>query len=608
MSAATSAATGESQAALSTPPSRMVVGDTDFLLDGEPFRVLSGALHYFRVHPDLWADRIHKARLMGLNTIETYVPWNAHAPRRGEFRTDGSLDLARFLRLVEAEGMHAIVRPGPYICAEWDNGGLPGWLFRDPAVGVRRDEPLYMEAVSEYLGTVLDLVAPFQVDQGGPVVLVQVENEYGAYGSDHVYLEKLLALTRAHGITVPLTSIDQPSGTMLADGSIDGLHRTGSFGSRSAERLATLRENQPTGPLMCAEFWDGWFDHWGAHHHTTSAEDAARELDELLAAGASVNIYMFHGGTNFGFTSGANDKGVYQPTTTSYDYDAPLAEDGTPTAKFFAFRDVISRYAPVPDVDLPERRPAPTPVVDLEFSLPVLAAADRLGSWTASEHVPTTDEVDNYTGFALYRTTLDPAQERVLSVGQVRDRAQALLDGAAVGTLDRARHERTLTLPGGGAAVLTLLVEDQGRVNYGPRLGEHKGIVGPVTVGGAEVTGWEILPLDLDDVDPLVDAVRAEGAPVVQGGAVAGPSFVAGSFDLDAPADLFLAAARLGKGVVWVNGFNLGRYWSAGPQQTLYVPAPVLVAGRNTVLVLTLDGLDEAPTFVEDLDLGHEEQ
>lgn len=591
-----------------TAPRTMEIGEADFLLDGQPFRILSGALHYFRVHPDLWADRIHKARLMGLNTVETYVPWNAHAPRRGEFRTDGGLDLERFLRLVEAEGMLAIVRPGPYICAEWDNGGLPGWLFRDPEVGVRRDEPRYMEAVSEYLGTVLDLVAPFQVDRGGPVVLVQVENEYGAYGSDHVYLEKLVDLTRAHGITVPLTSIDQPSGTMLADGSIDALHRTGSFGSRSAERLATLREHQPTGPLMCAEFWDGWFDHWGAHHHTTSAQDAARELDELLAAGASVNIYMFHGGTNFGFTSGANDKGVYQPTTTSYDYDAPLAEDGFPTEKFFAFREVIARYAPVPDEPLPERRPAPRPTVELEFSLPVLGAAERLGSWTASEHVPTTDEVESFTGFALYRTTLADAQERVLSVGEVRDRALVLLDGAPVGTLDRARHERTLTLPGGPAATLTLLVEDQGRVNYGPRLGEHKGVVGPVTVGGGEVTGWEILPLDLDDVGPLLAAVRAVGAPVVKGGAVTGPSFVSGSLELDEPTDLFLSAARLGKGVVWVNGFNLGRYWSAGPQQTLYVPAPVLVAGRNSVLVLTLDGLDEAPTFVESLDLGHEEQ
>lgn len=599
---------GESTQVPQVPDSRMVIGETDFLLDGEPLRILSGALHYFRVHPDLWADRIHKARLMGLNTIETYVPWNAHAPRRGEFRTDGGLDLERFLRLVEAEGMHAIVRPGPYICAEWDNGGLPGWLFRDPAVGVRRDEPLYMEAVSEYLGTVLNLVAPFQVDRGGPVVLVQVENEYGAYGSDHVYLDKLVALTRSHGITVPLTSIDQPSGTMLADGSVDALHSTGSFGSRSAERLATLREHQPTGPLMCAEFWDGWFDHWGAHHHTTSAEDAARELDELLAAGASVNIYMFHGGTNFGFTSGANDKGVYQPTTTSYDYDAPLAEDGTPTAKFFAFRDVIARYAPVPDEALPERVPAPTPAVDLEFSLSALDAAEGLGSWTASEHVPTTDEVDSYTGFALYRTTLAAAQQRVLSVGEVRDRAQAMLDGSAVGTLDRSRHERTLSLPGGPEGVLTFLVEDQGRVNYGPRLGEHKGIIGPVTVGGTEVTGWEVLPLDLDDVGPLTEDVRAHGGPVVKGGAVLGPSFVAGSFEVDEPADLFLDAARLGKGVVWVNGFNLGRYWSAGPQQTLYVPAPVVVAGRNTVLVLTLDGLDEAPVFVPGLDLGHEEQ
>ena len=295
------------------------IGDEHFMLDGEPFRVLAGALHYFRVHPDLWADRIHKARLMGLNTIETYVPWNEHSPSRGTFDTAAGLDLGRFLDLVAAEGMFAIVRPGPYICAEWDNGGLPGWLFTDPDVGVRRNEPLYMAAIAEYFDALLPIVAERQIDRGGPVILVQVENEYGAYGDDKDYLAALVELNRAGGITVPLTTIDQPTDQMLADGGLPGLHKTASFGSRATERLATLRRHQPTGPLMCAEFWNGWFDFWGAHHHTTGAAEAAAELDELLAAGASVNLYMFHGGTNFGFTNGANDKGVYQPTVTSYD-------------------------------------------------------------------------------------------------------------------------------------------------------------------------------------------------------------------------------------------------------------------------------------------------
>ncbi|WP_231648255.1 beta-galactosidase [Saccharothrix sp. NRRL B-16348] len=290
------------------------IGEHDFLLDGKPFRVLSGALHYFRVHPDHWADRIDKARRMGLNTIETYVAWNAHAPAPDAFDLTGGLDLGRFLRLVADAGMKAIVRPGPYICAEWDNGGLPAWLFRDPRVGVRRAEPRYLAAVKDYLDRVYEVVAPLQVQHGGPVILVQIENEYGAFGDDKTYLKTLAEHTRDAGITVPLTTIDQPTDEMLAAGSLEGLHLTASFGSRSADRLATLRRHQPTGPLMCAEFWNGWFDHWGSHHHTTSAEESAAELDALLAAGASVNFYMFHGGTNFGFTSGANDKGVYQPT------------------------------------------------------------------------------------------------------------------------------------------------------------------------------------------------------------------------------------------------------------------------------------------------------
>ncbi|MBO4207001.1 glycoside hydrolase family 35 protein, partial [Micromonospora echinofusca] len=324
------------------------IGETDFLLDGRPFRVLSGAIHYFRVHPQLWRDRIRKARQMGLNTVETYIAWNAHSPQRGVFHTDGGLDLGRFLDTVAEEGMYAFVRPGPYICAEWDNGGLPAWLFRDAATGIRRHEPQYLDAIAEYYGQLGPILAPRQVDSGGPVILVQVENEYGAYGADRDYLQALTDLTRKAGITVPLTTVDQPVDHMLRNGSLPGLHKTASFGSRSVERLATLRAHQPTGPLMCAEFWDGWFDHWGEHHHTTPVAEAAADLDALLSTGASVNIYMFHGGTNFGFTNGANDKGTYQPIVTSYDYDAPLDEAGDPTAKYWAFREVIARHTEVP--------------------------------------------------------------------------------------------------------------------------------------------------------------------------------------------------------------------------------------------------------------------
>lgn len=581
--------------------SRFAIGPTDFELDGRPHRILAGALHYFRVHPDLWADRIRKARLMGLNAIETYVAWNQHEPRRGEWRADGDLDLGRFLDLVAAEGMHAIVRPGPYICAEWDNGGLPAWLFRDPEVGVRRSEPHYLEAVSGYLRRVYEIVAPRQVDAGGPVILVQIENEYGAYGSDTAYLAELVRVTRDAGISVPLTTIDQPTPQMLADGSLPGLHLTASFGSRTAERLATLREFQPTGPLMCMEFWCGWFDDWGSHHHTTDAAASAAELDALLAAGGSVNIYMFHGGTNFGLTNGANDKGRYAPITTSYDYDAPLDESGHPTAKFWAFRDVIAKYADVP-VHMPGPRPAaPELVAPLEVGPALLEVAARLGDETRHDRVPTFDELGHDRGIVLFATRLNRGGTGVLSVGEeVRDRAWVLLDGVPVGVLARDAHERAVVLPE-ARGELVILVEDQGRVDYGSRLGEHKGLIGGVALDGVELTDWSVRPVDLGRVPELASHGRTEGLP-------AGPTLARGELRLDEPADLFLDTLHWGKGLVWVNGFLLGRYWRRGPQRTLIVPAPVTRAGANEVVLLEFEAVAAAEIrTLGGPDLGHTE-
>ncbi|MEU4291844.1 beta-galactosidase [Kribbella sp. NPDC026596] len=558
------------------------VGESDFLLDGRPFRILSGALHYFRVHPDSWADRIEKARLMGLNTIETYVPWNAHSPRPGAFDTSGMLDLERFLREVAEAGLYAIVRPGPYICAEWDNGGLPAWLFREPDMGVRRYEPRFMAAVQEYLFDVLRIVAPLQVDRGGPVLLVQVENEYGAFGDDQTYLKSVAEIIRNAGITVPLVTVDQPVDAMLAAGGLDGVLRTGSFGSRAPERLATLRKHQPTGPLMCMEFWDGWFDHWGGPHHTTSVAETAAELDALLAAGASVNIYMLHGGTNFGLTSGANDKGVYRPTITSYDYDAPLDEAGNPTEKFHAFREVISRYAPVPDV-VPASGPR-APETSAALGSPLRLLAGPWGSWTEHSTMPTLDELD--ARLVLFRTEVPGEDPVLLSVGEVRDRAYVFLDGAPVGVLDRERHDRALMLPRGGQ--LEIVIEDQGRVNYGRRIGEPKGLIGPVRLGSVELTDWSACLIDLDDVPRLWDSMGpTTDAPGV------GPTAWRASFEVDEPVDHFLSTVAWGKGFAWVNGFNLGRYSRRGPQDTLYVPGPVLRPGHNELVLLELEVLVE---------------
>jgi beta-galactosidase len=582
------------------------IGEHDFLLDGEPFRILSGALHYFRVHPGYWADRIRKARQMGLNTIETYVAWNAHAPREAEFNLEGGLDLGRFLDLAAAEGMHAIVRPGPYICAEWTNGGLPAWLPRDAASGVRRNEPGYMAAVSRYFGQLAPVIVPRQVDRGGPVILVQIENEYGAYGADKSYLRDLAGLARKVGVTVPLITVDQPTDEMLGNGSLPELHATGSFGSHVTERLATLRRHQPTGPLMCSEFWDGWFDDWGGHHHVTPADEAARHLEELLSHGASVNVYMFHGGTNFGLTSGANDKGTYQPITTSYDYDAPLDEAGNPTAKYWAFREVLARYGPVDGQ--PPRGAAPSPelAVPLRQTLSLWSVADQMGEWSSHGGLVTADEIGQYQGLTLYATDVSLAGPGVLEVGEVRDRAQAFLNRQAIGVLARDHHDRSIVLPGGAQGRLELLVEDQGRVNYGPRLGEPKGLVGTASVNGEALRGWRVLPLPLEDIMPVAEALRE--LPASPATVLAGPAFARAVFDLPGQADLYLSTAGWGKGIVWINGFCLGRYWSRGPQATLYVPAPVTRETENELIVLELHSAPSAvASFVSAPDLGHTE-
>ncbi|MBB2968029.1 glycoside hydrolase family 35 protein [Leifsonia aquatica] len=559
--------------------STFTIGERDFLLDGQPFRILSGALHYFRVHPEQWEDRILAAKEMGLNTIETYVAWNEHEPERGSFRSDGALDLGRFLDLVAEAGMHAIVRPGPFICAEWDNGGLPGWLTRECGSRIRCSDPRYLRAVGEYFARVLPIVVPRQVDRGGPVILLQVENEYGAYGADKEYLATLVSWMRAGGITVPLTTVDQPEDRMLEDGRIDGAHLTASFGSNGIERLGRLRRHQPDGPLMCAEFWDGWFDRWGGRHNTTDATAAARELEEILSTGASVNIYMFHGGTNFGLTNGANHKGYYEPTTTSYDYDAPLSEDGVATAKYRAFRAVLGRYVPLPERT--RRDPGEAPAFSSPFD-----AASRLLSVvplaTGGDHLsaPSMDELGAYRGLVLYRAE---AAAGVLRVGEVRDRAQVFADGRPVGVLEREHNDVAIELPD-GTRLLEILVEDQGRVNYGPRIGEPKGLIGPVTLNGRELRGWSVDPIDLDHPDRYLEA-----GPDHRTG-VGGPIVARSTFRLDEPADLHLATRDLGKGFAWVNGWPLGRFWSRGPQHSLYVPGPATRAGENQLVVLALGG------------------
>ncbi|MFB0627461.1 glycoside hydrolase family 35 protein [Streptomyces sp. AB3(2024)] len=582
---------------------RLEIAADGFRLDDRPFRIVSGALHYFRVHPEQWADRLHKARLLGLNTVETYVPWNLHARRRGEFRLDGGLDLPRFLHLAAAEGLHVLLRPGPYICAEWEGGGLPSWLLAEEGIALRSRDPRFLRAVDEYLGALMPPLLSSLGSRGGPVLAVQLENEYGAYGDDPGYLADLALLLRRHGVDVPLFTCDQPSD--LARGGLEGVLRTANFGSGAESGLARLREHQPAGPLMCSEFWIGWFDRWGGTHALRDADDAAAELDRLLTAGASVNVYMFHGGTNFGFTNGANDKGTYRPTVTSYDYDALLDEAGDPTPKYTAFREVIAKHAPVPD------EPVPTPApklghgpVALTECAPLLAQADLLGSAVEAARPLTMEELGQDFGFVLYETRLPDRGPVVLQAEDVRDRAQVFVDGQPVGVLEREGREHALAfaVPRPGAR-LTVLVENQGRVNYGPGLHDRKGLLGRTVVAGREPALWSSRALPLDDLAGLSFTASDPKSPPV------GPAFHRGHFDVERPADTFLALEGWTKGNVWVNGFALGRYWSRGAQVTLYVPAPVLRAGRNEITVLELHASTTRTVTLRDHpDLGPTEE
>ncbi|MDQ0686255.1 beta-galactosidase [Streptomyces achromogenes] len=592
-----------------------------FLLHGDPFRILSGAMHYFRVHPDQWADRLRKARLMGLNTVETYLPWNLHQPEPGTLVLDGLLDLPRFLRLAAAEGLHVLLRPGPFICAEWDGGGLPHWLTTDPDIRLRTSDPRFTEAVDRYLDLLLPPLLPYMAASGGPVIAVQVENEYGAYGDDIAYLKHIEHALRSRGVEELLFTCDQTAGDHLRNGTLPGVLATGTFGSRVEESLRRLREAQPEGPLMCSEFWIGWFDHWGGPHHGRDAEDAAADLDRLLAAGASVNIYMFHGGTNFGYTNGANHHHAYVPTVTSYDYDAPLTESGDPGPKYHAFREVIARHAPVPDEPVPAPSPklAPT-TVRLTHRTPLIPSAGRP---VRAKDPLSADDMGRRAGYTLYRTTVPTPGHGLLHFeGGVGDRAQVFLDGAPAGVLERERYEETLPVHVPRAdAVLDVLVENMGRVNYGPRIGVPKGLLGPVTFMGRPLRDWDCHALPLDDApstttltatDP--EPVAPESAPtgtltsrvpVPEAFASSGPAFHHGTFDVRTPADAFLSLPGWTKGQAWINGFHLGRYWNRGPQRTLYVPAPILRRGVNDLVLLELHGATTSDAHLTDVpDLG----
>ncbi|ORT54470.1 beta-galactosidase family protein [Streptomyces sp. CB03238] len=567
------------------------VGDGDFLLDGRPVRLLSGALHYFRVHEEQWDHRLAMVRAMGLNCVETYVPWNLHEPEMDRYRDVAAL--GRFLDAVHAAGLWAIVRPGPYICAEWENGGLPHWLTGRLGRRVRTDDAEYLVHVNRWFHALLPQVVARQVDRGGPVVMVQAENEYGSYGSDAGYLRHIVDLLEACGVTVPLFTSDGPEDHMLTGGSIPGVLATANFGSGAREAFEVLRRHQPRGPLMCMEFWCGWFDHWGDARAVREAGGAAAALAEVLECGASVNIYMAHGGTNFGGWAGANragelHDGALEATVTSYDYDAPIDEAGLPTAKFWAFREVLARYAegPLPPVPAPPvRLAAPVEAAVAEWA-PLDGVLEALGDEEWDGAVPPTfEELGVDRGLVRYRLRVPgPRQPYPLSVSGLRDRAVVYVDGVRAGVLEA--EDAVLAEPVAGPAMVELWVESLGRVNYGPRLAESKGITGGVRHERQYVHGVRARGL-------RVDAFTADGVgkvPFVPASLEGAPGLYRAVVEVAGAGDAALELPGWTRGFVWVNGFCLGRYWGVGPQESLFVPGPVVREGTNEVWVLELEG------------------
>ena len=569
------------------------ISKTGFYLNGEKFRVAAGAMHYFRVPREYWRDRLLKIKACGCNTVETYVAWNLHEPREGEYTFADNLDLDGYLSLIEELGMYAIVRPGPYICSEWEFGGLPWWLLRYDDMALRCMNDRYLEKVDRWFDRLAPIIAAHQIGEGGGVIMVQVENEYGSYGDDSEYLRHLAAGLRARGITsAALFTSDGDSDSMLTGGTLKEIYKTVNFGSKAAKNFASLKKVQPEKPLMCAEFWNGWFDHWGEKHHTRSAADAAESLREILDCGANVSIYMMHGGTNFGFMNGANcTDEEYQPTINSYDDDAPVNEYGALTGKYYELQKVLASYGFAGDT--PPEGPRPKAYGSLDFAecADFLDRIPALSSPVASALPLPMEKLGQGYGFIYYECDVRGPREKAELVMDVHDRAWVFADGEFLGVQYRndKKNKVRLAVPEGGVK-LGILVENMGRTNYGPHMGEdRKGLIGPVRLGGQILFHWRNCPLPLDDLSEV--SFERNTNPKYK----KRPQLLRAIFPIEGtPQDTFVYADGFKKGVIFVNGRPLSRYWEKGPQRTAYLPAPLLKEGKNEIVILELEGYKKA--------------
>jgi len=578
-----------------------------FILDGKPFKVLSGELHYERIPRAYWHARLKMAKAMGLNTIATYVFWNVHEPSPGHFDFTGNNDVAAFIRAAQQEGLYVILRTGPYSCAEWDLGGIPAWLLKDPAsaAALRSNDPAFMIPAERWIDRLAKELTPLQIRRGGPILMTQVENEYGNFGSDHAYMEHLHQIFLHAGFTDSLL-YTADNWRNIPNGSIPGLFAATNFGIGNHKGgMDALEKVRPNAPLFVSEYWPGWFDSWGHAHETRPIRPQIEDLDYILKRGAGINIYMFHGGTSFGFMSGSSlIKGHFLPDVTSYDYDAPLDEAGHTTPKFFAYRKVLAQYSPCGNESCLPPIPAAPPVITIpqitfNQSTPLWA---NLPAPILSELPQPMEHFDQSYGYILYRTKLPSHTHGNLVIDQVHDYAQIYVDGKLIGALDRRFADPKGNLPPvsiqtTGPARLDILVAEDGRINSTRNMrGESKGITHSVTLSGQPLTNWQVYPLPMTFNQTPATSSRPERSGAERplqfhrnvSTSQGTPTFFQATFTLSRTGDTFLDIRDLGKGALWINGHAIGRFWNTGPQQTLYIPGPWLRKGRNQIIVFDM--------------------